>query len=279
VSPTVEKCAPLGAKILGADIETLLNDESIPELVLDALEENGLLVFPELGLDDAQQVAFAHRLGEPIGSGHTGAGRSDQNPEIYFVGFGDDLNNALYVKGAFNWHLDGSTDEIPSKASLLSCRSLAREGGDTQFVSTYLAYDRLSDEDKERFASIRVVHSAEAAYRMFDPNPSDELRARLRRVAPRTHPLIWTHRTGRKSLVLGATASHVEGMDPEEGRALLAELLARASEPEQVFTHKWSLGDLVMWDNRGTMHRATHYSEDSGRRMHRVTLVGDEPIA
>jgi alpha-ketoglutarate-dependent taurine dioxygenase len=279
MSLTVERFTPLGAKILGADTDRLLNDERVPEIVLGALEENGVVVFPELGVDDTQQVAFARRLGDLIGSGHTGAGRSDQNPEIYYVGFGDDLNNELYVKGAFNWHLDGSTDDIPSKASLLSGRSVAAEGGDTQFVSTYTAYDRLSDEEKEQFATTRVVHSAENAYRKIDPNPSDELIERLRRVAPKVHPLVWTHRTGRRSLVLGATAAHIEGMPEDEGVALLDELLARATEPEQVLTHNWSQGDLVIWDNRGTLHRATHYSEDSGRRMHRVTLIGDEPIA
>jgi len=280
VGLTVEKCVPLGAKILGADMGLLLNDdERVPEVVLGALEENGVLVFPELGVDDAQLVAFAQRLGDPIGSGHTGAGRSGLNPEIYHVGFGDDLNNALYVKGAFNWHLDGSTDDIPSMASLLSGRALAAAGGDTQFVSTYAAYDRLTDEEKERFATTKVVHSAEAAYRKFDPNPSDEAIARLRKVAPKVHPLVWTHRTGRKSLVLGATASHIEGMDEGEGAAFLVELLEHATAPEFVFTHKWSVGDLVIWDNRGTLHRATHYAEDSGRRMHRVTLVGDEPIS
>jgi alpha-ketoglutarate-dependent taurine dioxygenase len=90
---------------------------------------------------------------------------------------------------------------------------------------------------------------------------------------------VWTHRTGRKSLVLGATAGSIEGMDEEDGAALLSALLRRATEPEHVLTHRWSVGDLVIWDNRGTLHRATHYTEHSGRRMHRVTLVGDEPIS
>jgi alpha-ketoglutarate-dependent taurine dioxygenase len=279
MSLVVERCEPLGARILGVDIGQLLDDEQLPGLVSGILEENGVVVFPELGADDAELVAFARRLGDPIGSGHTGAGRGGQSPEIYHVGFGDDLNNELYVKGAFNWHFDGSTDDVPSEASLLLACSLADKGGDTQFVSTYAAYERLSDEEKVRFGAIRVVHSAEAAYRKFDPNPSDDMVARLRKVIPRTHPLVWTHRTGRRSLVLGATASHVEGMNEEEGAALLNELLGRATGPAQVFSHIWSVGDVVIWDNRGILHRATYYSEESGRMMHRVTLKGDEPIA
>jgi alpha-ketoglutarate-dependent taurine dioxygenase len=183
------------------------------------------------------------------------------------------------VKGAFNWHLDGATEDIPSKASLLSGRMLPASGGDTQFVSTYVAYDRLTDKEKERLATTRVVHSIEHAYLLFDPDASPEVLTRLRSMRSKSQPLVWTHRTGRKSLVLGATADHIEGMDVEEGRALLDELFARATEPELVFTHEWALGDLVIWDNRGTLHRATHYAEDSGRRMHRVTLSGDEPIS
>ena len=100
----------------------------------------------------------------------------------------------------------------------------------------------------------------------------------LRSAPQRVHPLVWTHRSGRKSLVLGVTTSHVEGMDEAEGRQLLASLLDHATAPDRVYSHQWEVGDLVIWDNRGTLHRVTPYPEDSGRLMHRVTLVGDEPI-
>lgn len=274
---SVTQLTPLGAELGGVSIDELLHDPELPAQVMAALEANGVVCFRALGLDDAQQVAFARRLGDPM-LGHTGAGRDKSAPEIYHVGFGPDLNNELYVKGAFFWHLDGSSDDIPSKASLLSGRRLATEGGDTQFVSTYAAYDRLSDDEKARFASVTVRHTPEAAYRWFDPDPSLEVVARLRKIPPRIHPLVWTHRDGRRSLVLGTTAESIVGMDPDEGAALLKELLARATAPEYVYTHKWTLGDLVIWDNRGTLHRATPYAEDSGRMMHRVTLAGDEPI-
>jgi alpha-ketoglutarate-dependent sulfate ester dioxygenase len=92
------------------------------------------------------------------------------------------------------------------------------------------------------------------------------------------HPLVWRHTSGRRSLVLGATASHVVGMGLEEGRALLSELLAKSTIPERVYRHQWQVGDMVIWDNRGVLHRATPYDPASPRDMHRCTLAGDEVI-
>jgi alpha-ketoglutarate-dependent taurine dioxygenase len=89
---------------------------------------------------------------------------------------------------------------------------------------------------------------------------------------------VWKHQTGRSSLVLGATADHIEDMDLEEGRSLLADLLARSTTPDRVYRHTWSVGDLVIWDNRGVLHRACPYDATSPRDMHRCTLAGDEPI-
>ena len=89
---------------------------------------------------------------------------------------------------------------------------------------------------------------------------------------------MWTHLSGRKSLVLGATASHIVGMDEDAGKKFLAELLARATTPDRVYRHTWSVGDVVIWDNRGVLHRATPYDSDSPRDMHRTTFAGDEPI-
>ena len=162
----VKRLVPMGAEIVGADADVLLHDESIPLTVLEALEEHGVLVFPSLGLSDEEQVAFARRLGEiAMGTGSKGYGRSAEMPEVYHVGFSKDLNNEVQVRGAFDWHLDGSTDPVPSMASLLSGRSLAAVGGDTQFVSTYDAYERLTTADKDLVSELRAEHSIEAAYR------------------------------------------------------------------------------------------------------------------
>jgi alpha-ketoglutarate-dependent taurine dioxygenase len=174
--------------------------------------------------------------------------------------------------------MDGTQDPIPALATVISARVVADEGGETQFASTYVAYDDLSDEEKERYANIRVVHSLEASQRSTHPDPSPETLAMWKQRGSKEHPLVWTHSSGRRSLVLGSSADFVIGMDDEEGRALLDDLLARATAPDRVYTHSWSVGDMVMWDNRGMLHRVQAFDKRSGREMHRTTLAGDEPI-
>jgi len=122
------------------------------------------------------------------------------------------------------------------------------------------------------------VHSLEASQRRVSADPSPEELARWRARPTHEHPLVWTHRSGGKSLVLGASADYVVGMDLDEGRALLAELLDRATAADKVYSHDWSVGDTVIWDNRGVLHRAAPYDPDSPREMLRTTVRGDEPI-
>jgi len=277
MNANLTRLSPIGLEITGTDVDALLGDDRVPSTIMEMLDDNGVLVFPKLDLNDAQLVAFARTLGEIVVKDNT-PGRGGEYREIFQISLDRSVNDAVYMKATVNWHIDGTTDEIPTKASLLIARAVPDSGGDTQFVSTYAAHDRLSDDEKTRFEHLKVVHSVESIFRAFDPDPTPETLERLRTVAPRVHPLVWTHRSGRKSLVIGSTAAHIEGMPESEGAAFLADLLDRATGPSQVLTHRWHVGDLVIWDNRGTLHRALPYAEDSGRRMHRVTLVGDEPI-
>jgi alpha-ketoglutarate-dependent taurine dioxygenase len=268
----------LGAEVAIGDKAALLDDSTARE-VLDALEDHSVLVFRELHLDDAAQVAFSRNLGAVVNLGGREPGPGNPHPEIFKVTLNKDRNPiADYLKGTFFWHIDGATDEIPTKASLLTARQLPDSGGDTEFASTYAAYEALSDQDKERFGRVRVVHSLEASQWLVQPNPSPAELNSWRARPTREHPLVWTHRSARKSLVLGATASHVVGMDEDEGGALLRSLLEWATRPDFVYRHEWRAGDLVIWDNRGVLHRALRYDSDSPRLMHRTTLVGDEPI-
>lgn len=271
---TTEKLGgTVGALVVGVDRDRLLADESLPAWTLDALEAHGALVFRDLHLDDATQVAFSTRLGrvEVFGKG--------EHPEIFLITLDPAKNRAAgYLKGTFEWHIDGMTEDVPIMATLLAAHDVAATGGETEFASTYAAYDDLTDDEKERFASVRVVHSFEAAQRRSYPNPSEEELAHWRRRAPKEHPLVWTHLSGRKSLVLGATTDHVVGMAPDESRAFLDDLLARSTRPERVYRHTWEVGDLVIWDNRGVLHRACPYTPDSAREMHRTTLYGDEAV-
>jgi alpha-ketoglutarate-dependent taurine dioxygenase len=270
---TTKKMADtVGAEVLDVDRDRLLHDEAFPGAFLDALDTNGMLLFRELYLDDSSQVAFCKRLGEVV------TVPSHPIPEITVISL--DASNPLaeYFRGAFLWHLDGTMDDIPSKASVLTAHVIAETGGETEFASTYAGYDLLSDDEKERFRSLRVVHTFEATQRRMYPDPTPEQVADWARRPPKEHPLVWEHQSGRRSLVVGATASHVADMDREEGKALLDDLQDRVTAPELVLRHTWSVGDTVVWDNRGVVHRACPYDSSSPREMHRTTLVGDEPI-
>ena len=275
---TVNKLtASVGAEVTGLEASSL-SDETLGQSVLDALEDNGVLVFPRLRLDPQAQVEFCRRLGEIDHSSdghHPVAG-------IYPVTLDKSKNSsAAYLRATFDWHIDGCTptdDKYPQKATVLSAVQVAEKGGETEFASSYGAYESLSDEEQDRLSRLRVVHSLEASQRRVNPDPGAEELARWRARPTHEHPLVWTHRTGRKSLVLGVSADHVVDMDLDEGRTLLADLLNRATTPDKVYSHSWSVGDTVIWDNRGVLHRAAPYDQNSPREMLRTTVLGDEPI-
>jgi alpha-ketoglutarate-dependent taurine dioxygenase len=268
----------VGAEVVGVDSDRLAADDALGAAVLEALEDNGVLVFPGLHLEPQAQVAFCRRLGEIDHSSdghHPVAG-------IYPVTLDKSKNaSAAYLRATFDWHIDGCTptsDEPPQKATVLSAKQVAERGGETEFANSYAAYEAFSDDEKQRFDALRVVHSLEASQRRINQDPSPELVAKWRARPTHEHPLVWTHRSGRKSLVLGASAEYIVGMDLDEGQALLAELLDRATQPDLVYSHKWSVGDTVIWDNNGVLHRAAPYDPDSPREMLRTTVLGHEPI-
>jgi alpha-ketoglutarate-dependent taurine dioxygenase len=262
----------VGAEVTDVDRDRLLHDDGFPEAFLDALDAYGVLLFRDLHLDDATQVAMCKRFGDVV------AVPSHPIPEITVISLDPANPLAEYFRGAFLWHLDGTMDDIPSKASVLTAHVVAETGGETEFASTYAGYDLLSEDEKERFRSLRVVHTFEATQRRMYPDPTPEQLADWASRPPKEHPLVWEHRSGRRSLVVGATTSHVVGMDREEGRAVLEDLQDRVTAAELVLRHTWSVGDTVVWDNRGVVHRACPYDSSSPREMHRTTLVGDEPI-
>ena len=268
----------VGAEVTGLDPAHLASDDPVGETILDALEDNGVLVFRGLRLDPETQVGFCRRLGD---IDHSSDGHHPV-PGIYPITLDTSKNaSAAYLKATFDWHIDGCTptgDDCPQKATVLSALQVAEWGGETEFANSYAAYEALGDEEKDRFGALRVVHSLEASQRRITPDPTPEQVARWRSRRTHEHPLVWTHRSGRKSLVLGASADYVVGMDLDKGRALLDELLRRATVAENVYSHDWSVGDTVIWDNRGVLHRAAPYDPTSQREMLRTTVLGDEPI-
>lgn len=265
--------ASVGAEVLDVDATRLLEDVTLPQACMEALEENGVLVFRALHIDDDTQVAFSKRL-DDVGKAEPAA-----PPRIFNVTL-DPTKSATadYLRGTVYWHIDGAQDDVPSKATTLSAHVISEEGGETEFASTYAAYDDLTAAEKKRYDDLRVVHSLEASQRLVFPDPTPEQLAAWRSKPDKEHPLVWRHRSGRRSLVLGVSASHVVGMEQAEGRALLDDLLERSTAPERVYRHEWQVGDLVIWDNTGVMHRVHPYDPASGREMHRTTMSGDEPI-
>jgi alpha-ketoglutarate-dependent taurine dioxygenase len=265
--------ATVGAEVLGVNPSQLLTDDALPKACMEALEENGVLVFRELHVDDDTQIAFSKRL-DDVGKAEPAA-----PPRIFNVTLDPAKSStAAYLRGTIYWHIDGAQDDVPSKATTLSARVISATGGETEFASTYAAYDDLTDAEKAQYDNLRVLHSLEASQRLIFPDPTPEQLAGWRAKPDKEHPLVWQHRSGRRSLVIGVSASHVVGMDLSEGKALLDDLLERSTAPERVYRHKWTVGDLVIWDNTGVMHRVHPYDPMSGREMHRTTMSGDEPI-
>ncbi|MFF0224113.1 TauD/TfdA dioxygenase family protein [Streptomyces sp. NPDC004629] len=238
---------------------------------VEALTWRGVLLVRGLHLDDEQQLAFSRSLGDVV---------TLRGQEIFPISVNPAKSRtAKYLKGAFHWHLDGTSDDVPIKAATLTARHVATVGGGTEFASTYAAYDNLPDKDRERYENLRVVHSFEASQRLVNPHPTQKELAGWRTVPSHEMALVWHRRDGRRSLVTGATADHVVGMDPAESRALLDELLEWTTQERFRYAHGWAVGDLVVWDNTGILHRALPYAEDSERLLHRTTIVGDEAFA
>jgi alpha-ketoglutarate-dependent sulfate ester dioxygenase len=267
----------VGAEVHDVGPEQLANDVATAEAVREALEAHGVLVFRELHLDPEAQVAFCRHLGDvDCSASHHPV------PGIFRITLDPTKNAAAeYLHATFHWHIDGCTpegDECPQMATFLSAQAVADRGGETEFASTYAAYDDLTEGEQERLLSLQVVYSLEASQRKVHPEPTEQQLAQWRGRRTSQFPLVWTHRDGRRSLVVGASADHVVGMDPDESRALLDDLLVRATRPARVYRHSWSVGDSVIWDNRGVLHRAAPYDPGSAREMLRTTVLGDEPI-
>lgn len=266
----------VGSEIM-IDKAELLNGRASPE-IRTLLEQRGVVIFRGVDFSDDDLRAFGSSLGELQVTGYDD-GAEDALIKVTFDKAQQRAGTAGYFRGTFHWHMDELSRDVPPLASILSPRVLSPEGGQTEFANTYAAYADLPESEKKALEGLTVYHSVESAYRKMIPDASDEQIAEWRKKGHKIHPLIWTHRTGRKSIVNGITAGHVLGMDRKDSDALLARLLDWATQPQFVYQHQWRMGDLLMWDNTGTMHRVLDYDRDCGRRLHRVTLIGEEPLA
>ena len=270
---------------MGAEIklpaEHLL-DEGVPEQCLQALNQYGVLVFPEVGLSDEDQVAFSKKLGTMEASKFSKDGNSEIDElGIYPVSLDPSKAKHLdYIHSNEHWHMDGTTYEVPPKATNLKCIVPPSRGGDTEFANLFAAYEALPAAKKKQIENLRVVHSAAAAVSRYFDKPTEEDRQRWHRNGPPTEqPLVWKQADGRASMVIGSTAEGIVGMAPAESQALLDELLEWATQPQFCYRHHWKKGDMVIFNNPGMLHRAHHYDVESGRLMHRTTIMGAEAFA
>lgn len=273
--------APFGAKVSVSGNELLT--EGVPEQCLDWLNQYGVLLFPQIGISDQEQVAFSDRLGSMQGSKLYQEQDQDSTEAlgIYPVSLDPGQSKFLdYIQSNEHWHMDGTTYAVPPKATNLKCEVAPSEGGDTEFANLFLAYEALPEAQKNQLADLRVIHCAVSANLKTFKQPSVlDIQRWLRDGPPTEQPLVWTMADGRKSLVIGSTADSIVGMELQQGRALLQELVEWCTQPQFCYRHRWQQGDMVIWNNPGMLHRAHPYTMDSGRLMHRTTIMGVEAVA
>lgn len=270
----------IGSRVLWDDRAELFTPEAAAA-IREKVEERTVLVFPELHLTDEEQLAITDLMGGRIKL--TGRfNRQENDDNVYQVTLDEKINpQPEYVLGTFFWHMDGITvDSPPPFATLLSCRIAPAKGGETEFASTYAAWEGLPEEEKADIEGLRAVHSVKASLSpIADAIPEKHREKVLGIGLVKEHPLVWTHASGRKSMVIGTTADHIVGKSVPAGRALLIRLQEWAAQPAFSLRHKWKEGDFVIWDNTGAMHRALPYEASTGRMMHRTSIAGTESVA
>ena len=263
----VTQVKPLIGAVVNSDKETLLSGRHAKE-IRKLLEDRGVIVFSKIDFTEEEQVEFTKTLGKFA---------REMTGDTFKITMDKKINPmADYTRGAFYWHIDGTMDRIPLFASMLTAKKLAPSGGNTEFCNTYAAWDALPEEEKAELENLKVVHSLVNAQLFVQPEPSLAEFEGWARLGTNELPLVWTHTSGRKSLVLGSTAEYVVGMDPVESRRLLVRLREWATQEQFSLSHSWTIGDTVIWDNTGTMHRAMAYPLDCDRLMVRTKLEGEE---
>jgi alpha-ketoglutarate-dependent 2,4-dichlorophenoxyacetate dioxygenase len=268
----------LGAEVRGVDLTRALTSEVFAEIEA-AFNSYGILVLPGQPVSDEQQLAFSRLFGPlEVNPNYAGA-KMRLRPDVADISnldaegrvlARDDRRN-LFNLGNQLWHTDSSFKQIPAKCSLLSARELPSSGGETEFADLRAAWDALPQSRKRAFDGLIVEHSIfRSRSQIGFADFNDEIFKQLppvRQVLVRHHPA-----SCRTSFYLASHASHIIGWPVEEGRALIEELIAFSTQPQFVYQHRWTVGDLVIWDNRCTMHRGRPYDDTQRRVLHRTTV-------
>ncbi len=268
-----------GAEVLGYDVRAT-SDERFAA-IRDAFEVYSLLVLPGQDISDEDQVAFARRFGplEPTKVGTLGAG----SELVHLTNIGPEggvvpptHRQWLNTKANQLWHSDSSFKKVPALASLLSGREVPSEGGETEFVSMRAVWRELGEDMKRRLEHLVAIHDYAHSRGQIDGElmTPEERKAvpPVKQVMVRKHPV-----TGERGLYLGSHVSGIVGMPETAARALIDELLAFATQAKFVYAHRWQTHDLIIWDNRFTLHRGRPFPADRRRYLVRATVAGDAP--
>ena len=270
----------LGAEIIGIDLAKGV-DDAVFDSIYEAFLRYQVLLFGPQDLPSERQVAFARRFGE-VQIHVMNQYHADGFPELYRLSNLDENgkpNGRHPDKGTLVWHTDGSWRGVTGQATIIYGEVVAGSGGETHFCDMYGAYDRLDASWKARIDTLRAVHNLDfSRTRRHGEDPMTE--AQRLATPPVDHPIVRTHpETGRDCLYLGDHAESIVGMPYAEGRALIEELNALAVHPDLTYEHRWTPGELLVWDNRCLMHRATPYDPfTQGRVVRRCTVLGEVPV-
>ena len=276
----------IAGEVAGVDISKPLKPEESAAIEA-GMDKYAVLVFPGQQLTDEQQMAFTVNFGA-IEDARGGNVTKPQDKRLV-TGMNDvsnlgkdgkplarDSRQRLFNIGNMLWHSDSSFRPIPAKYSLLSARVVNKKGGNTEFAHMGAAYEALDDDTKREIEDLVCEHSlmySRGSLGFLDYTDEEKQMFKpVRQRLVRTHPV-----TGRKSLYLSSHAGAILGMPMPEARMLLNDLKEHATQPQFVYVHKWKLYDLVMWDNRQTMHRVRRYDDTQPRDMRRTTVAGSAP--
>ena len=271
--------ADFGARVTGVDISTPLAFETFRE-IRAAFDRYLVLVFPGQALDDETQIAFSERFGpcEGTKTANPAAGTVFARQSNLDIKTGETIplndRRMAYQKANYLWHSDSTFKATLSLCSILSAREVPPEGGATEFASTRTAYDSLSEDRKTELDSLDVEHDFVHSRGLVGFTFTEEESVHF---PPVRHKLVRTNAgTGRKSVLIGAHAKGIVGWPAEKGRALLDDLIERATRPENRLRHEWRTGDVIIWDNQAAVHRATPYDMARHRRFMQRTTISSQ---
>lgn len=284
----------LGAIVQGLDLSTRVSDDTFRE-ILEAWYRNLVLIFPDQHITNEQHIAFSRRFG-PLEIHPSRHHTLKDHPEILLLTNRKDAqgNYVSLRDGGSVWHSDLSYMQYPSLGSLLYSLDVPKDGGDTEWANMYSAYESLPERTKQRIAGLKAVHQFDQAYNPRMTRPKELVGAAVKgsiweektaetkaRTPDAVHPVVRTHAaTGRKALFVSRRFTiRIADMDADAGESLLLDLFDHIERPAHIYHHRWQPHQLIMWDNRCTVHLACGGVPDSQiRTMQRTTIRGELPV-